>query len=150
MELKLIRHTFTPFCTQGDLIIDGEYFSLTLEDTNREGDIFTVKIPKETAIPYGRYKMVLSMSPKFKRMLPEILQVPNFSGVRIHSGVTVEHTEGCPLIGKFAIRSGDTITISGGLKLMPHLIGKLQLAESGKEESFLTVMKGERLHGVPV
>jgi hypothetical protein len=146
MDLLTVRHTFTPICTQSDFFIDNQYFSVMLEDTTREGDIFKVKIPKQTAIPYGRYRVILSESPKFKRVLPEILNVPAFTGVRIHSGVTVEHTEGCPLVGKFAVRKGDNITISGGLKLMPVLIGKIELAIKSGQEVWINITKGEHYH----
>lgn len=58
-----------------------------------------VKIPGETAIPAGSYKMVLSKSPKFGRILPEILNVPNFVGIRIHKGNTAADSSGCLIIG---------------------------------------------------
>ena len=58
-----------------------------------------VKVPGETAIPAGSYKMVLSKSPKFGRILPEILNVPNFVGIRIHKGNTAADSSGCLIIG---------------------------------------------------
>ena len=58
-----------------------------------------VKVPGETAIPAGTYKMILSKSPKFGRILPEILNVPNFVGIRIHKGNTAEDSAGCLIIG---------------------------------------------------
>jgi len=80
--------------TIGKLYIDGAYFCDTLEDTVRE-----VKIAGKTAIPAGKYKVKKTYSPRFKKQLPEILHVPNFSGVRIHAGNTAKDTEGCLLLG---------------------------------------------------
>lgn len=84
-------------CTIGMLFnSDGEYLCDTLEDKERE-----VKIYGKTAIPCGRYELRWSFSPKFKRYLPEIINVPNYTGVRIHSGNTHEDTHGCQLVGKY-------------------------------------------------
>jgi len=80
--------------TIGKLYIDGDYFCDTLEDAVRKE-----KIVGKTAIPVGRYKVKKTYSPRFKKVLPEILNVPNFSGVRIHSGNTAKDTEGCLLLG---------------------------------------------------
>lgn len=81
--------------TIGKLYIDGAYFCDTLEDTVRTGE----KVYGKTAIPAGTYKVKMTWSPRFKRYLPELLNVPNFSGVRIHSGNTATDTEGCLLLG---------------------------------------------------
>lgn len=76
--------------TIGKMYIDGEYFCDTLEDTVRPKG---VKIYGETAIPASTYKVVLSYSPKFKRVLPEVLSVPMFTGIRIHRGNWADHEE---------------------------------------------------------
>ena len=90
-----VKRTFKgPEYTIGKLYIDGAYFCDTLEDTVRK-----VKIAGKTAIPAGTYKVKKTMSPRFKKILPEILNVPNFSGVRIHSGNTAADTDGCLLLG---------------------------------------------------
>ena len=81
--------------TIGKLYIDGHYLCDTLEDTVRKG----VKIVGKTAIPAGKYKVKKTMSPRFKKILPEILNVPGFSGVRIHAGNTAADTDGCLLLG---------------------------------------------------
>lgn len=82
--------------TIGKLYIDGHYLCDTLEDTVRPAGI---KIAGKTAIPAGTYKVKKTMSPRFKKVLPEILNVPGFSGVRIHSGNSADSTEGCVLLG---------------------------------------------------
>ena len=94
--------------TIGKLYIDNEYFCDTLEDKVRTlpsmcpgGDKCGCKekVYGKTAIPAGKYKIVLSYSSKFKRILPLLLNVPHFSGIRIHSGNTDKDTEGCVLVG---------------------------------------------------
>jgi hypothetical protein len=105
MELTLSRPFKLPEYTIGKLDIDGHYFSDTLEDTVR--DLTKVaKIPGKTAIPAGRYRVILSMSTRFKRIMPEILGVPGFTGIRIHNGRTAENTDGCVIVGKNKIKGG--------------------------------------------
>lgn len=82
--------------TIGKLYIDGHYLCDTLEDTVRSAG---VKIAGKTAIPAGTYKVRKTMSPRFKKILPEILNVPGFTGVRIHAGNTATDTDGCLLLG---------------------------------------------------
>ena len=96
MKLTLKRNFKGPDYTIGKLYIDGHYFCDTLEDTVRP---IGEKIKGKTAIPAGDYKVIKSYSPRFKKILPEILDVPGFSGVRIHAGNTAKDTDGCLLLG---------------------------------------------------
>ena len=102
MKIVVVRDTFTENSTIGKMLIDGAFFCYTLEDTIRE-----TKVAGETAIPYGTYKVIVNMSNRFKRLMPLLLNVPNFEGVRIHNGNTKEHTHGCILVG--ATKSKDFI-----------------------------------------
>lgn len=95
MKLKLERFDCQEDYTGGKLYLNNVFECYVLEDAIR-----AVKIPGETCIPFGVYKVVLSLSPRFERVLPELLDVPNFTGVRIHRGNTVKDTEGCLLVGK--------------------------------------------------
>jgi hypothetical protein len=101
------------------MLIDGAFFCYTLEDTIRD-----VKIAGETAIPYGSYKVVVNMSNRFKRLMPLLLNVKGFEGVRVHNGNTKEHTHGCILVG--ATKSKDFIGLSKQTftKLMKKLEGQ--------------------------
>jgi len=94
MELRVVRFPSTDESTEGQLYIDDQPFGYTLEDVVRD-----VKIAGQTAIPAGRYQVTLDMSPKFGRLMPHILNVPNFTGVRIHWGNTAKDTDGCLLVG---------------------------------------------------
>lgn len=82
--------------TIGRLSIEDEYFCDTLEPTEREGG---VKIMGKTAIPKGVYRILMTYSPRMRKIAPLLLNVPDFEGVRIHSGNTYNDTEGCILCG---------------------------------------------------
>jgi len=97
LHLKRIFYGFN--YTIGKLSIDGVYFCDTLEDLPRD-----VKIMNETCIPQGKYKVILNESNRFKRIMPLLLSVPNFEGIRIHSGNTAANTSGCILVGKNTIK----------------------------------------------
>lgn len=91
----------------GRLYINGVYFCDTLEDTDRglddtmtEEDIKEMKVYGQTAIPTGIYTVLLTYSPKYKKVMPLINNVKGYSGIRIHSGNTAKDTEGCLLVGK--------------------------------------------------
>lgn len=83
MELRLKRKALEPEYTIGDLFINGEFFCNTLEDTYRDLSK-EKKIPGKTAIPYGKYEVILNYSPRFKKELPRLLNVPHFDGILIH------------------------------------------------------------------
>lgn len=79
-----------------------------LEDTVRNNMTVAInkfiKIFGKTAIPYGEYRIVRTYSNRFKKILPELLDVPHFSGIRIHPGNTADDTEGCLLPGKNTVK----------------------------------------------
>jgi hypothetical protein len=103
ISLKIIRSHPKDTYTIGDFYVDYgdrkgyKFFSNTLEDKVR--DVNEPKIYGKTAIPFGTYKVTITFSPKFNRLLPLINNVPGFEGIRIHPGNTAEDTEGCVLVG---------------------------------------------------
>lgn len=107
MEIKVIRQHFSDVCTIGSLTIDGDDLLLyTLEDVDRKlsqtDDLLSItkiKVFGKTAIPYGRYEVLMTYSDRFKQTMPLLVGVPGFAGVRIHSGNVAEDTEGCLLVG---------------------------------------------------
>ena len=106
MELRVERFWPRENYTVGRLYVNNEFFSNTLEDKiidKNENGIFDngeKKVYGESAIPYGKYKVVYNYSPKFGRNLPRLLDVPHFEGILIHPGNTAKDSFGCILVGK--------------------------------------------------
>jgi hypothetical protein len=118
---------FTPYCD-------------TLEDPVREqlqddGKWLwrpEFKIPGETAIPSGLYDLTVNFSPHFNKNMIEVLNVPDFSGIRWHGGNTTADTEGCLLVGLKQIN----FHIAGGIRINGELIDLVSAAlESGASVS---------------
>lgn len=117
MILRLIREPSKDGATLGVLFVDGVFQCWTLEDVVRP-----VKVPGETAIPAGSYAVKLTPSPRFNRVLPEVLNVPNFIGIRIHAGNRKEDTEGCILVGEQRGEGWIGSSQAALSKLMPRLV----------------------------
>lgn len=99
MELKLRRIAKRPTYTIGNLYNGDHLLCNTLEDTWR--DLNKVKKVKgKTAIPEGRYRIIMAYSQRFGREMPLLCDVPQFVGILIHAGNTDEDTEGCILVGE--------------------------------------------------
>lgn len=134
MELKLNRIFLGSSATIGELYVDGEHIADTLEDRVRpEGE----KIYGKTAIPEGTYEMVLSYSPRFKKILPEILNVPNFTGIRIHCGNSSADSSGCILVGTWDGEKEDWV--SDSKIAFNKLMSLLEEATNNKEKITITV-----------
>lgn len=93
--------------TIGKFFINRQRFCESIEDKDRGlrqdmniAEIQCIKVYGETAIPTGTYTVKMTWSPKYKRMMPEVLDVPGFSGIRIHSGNTAKDSLGCILLGR--------------------------------------------------
>lgn len=99
MRLTLVRDTPGDRCTHGKLYVDNVFECYTLEDKDRFLENGGEKIYGQTAIPRGLYQVVIDQSQRFRRFLPRLLDVPQFEGIRIHSGNTDADTQGCILVG---------------------------------------------------
>lgn len=85
---------------------DGKKWCSALEDEDRGltasmplNEIQQRKVYGHTAIPTGRYRVIITYSPRFMKMMPLVCEVKGFSGVRLHAGNTPDDTEGCILFG---------------------------------------------------
>jgi hypothetical protein len=93
-----LSQVLAPIC--GDIIRMDDIlwnFCWALEDVTRKPD--AQKIYGQTAIPQGLYEMILTFSNRFRMILPELINVPGFTKIRIHGGNTDKDTDGCPLYG---------------------------------------------------
>ena len=142
MELTLNRKSYSKRSTIGLLAINGALFCATLEDVcrdkNRDGDLADTdetKVHGQTAIPAGKYQVVITYSNRFKKYMPLLLNVPGFAGIRIHSGNKPEDTEGCILVG----RNPSKDWISESRITYDNLMKKLQDAEK-TEKIYITIL----------
>ncbi len=114
MTIRVIREPSINGTTQGIVFVDDRFFGFSVEDQLREvkgQPVASWKVAGETAIPAGRYLVALTMSPHFGRVTPELLNVPGFTGIRVHPGNYAKDTEGCLLVG--LVRAEQAIRSSG-------------------------------------
>jgi hypothetical protein len=97
MRLHLLRFSLGETATLGALSVDGRFFCFVLEDRYRPPP--EEKVRGQTAIPVGDYNVEVTHSPRFGVPMPLVKNVPGFEGIRIHSGNTVDQTDGCLLVG---------------------------------------------------
>lgn len=109
MKLVLIRDQADPDGTFGKLYVNGLFQCHTLEDVDRRLENGGKKVAGETAIPRGTYKVIIDMSTRFKKLMMHVLEVPQFSGIRLHAGNTTADTEGCILLGNGRNTTADTL-----------------------------------------
>lgn len=102
--------------TIGKLYINGQYFSDVIEDKDRglttdmtEEEIESKKVYGETCIPAGLYEIKMTYSPKFHNKawakltsgkVPQVMNVPCWSGVRFHPANEASELLGCIAPGK--------------------------------------------------
>ena len=120
MVITIKRLYKTDTSVIGELLVNGIWECFTLEDAERP-----IKIKGETAIPKGTYRVIINESNRFKRLLPLLIDVPNFEGVRIHSGNSNHDTEGCILVGQTRNKN----YIGQSRKAFEKLFKKMQVAK---------------------
>jgi len=144
MELKLERNVFTEKSIIGTLSINGVPECFILEDKDRGlndamplSKINELKIYGETAIPYGRYEIDITMSARFKKELPILKNVKGYEGIRIHTGNKAIDTHGCLL----PARKKGVDSVSESTLAFDQLFAKLKTAKANKERIFITIVK---------
>ena len=142
MLIRLKRRYLGENYTIGSLFIRGRYLCDTIEDKvrdfNKDGDLLDAgekKVYAQTAIPYGTYNVELSMSPKFKRLLPMILDVKHFTGIRIHRGNTAKDSAGCILPGENKIKG----KVINSTKYEVNIVDRIQRATDRGEQIKITI-----------
>ena len=101
MELLLERKIFNQNSTEGNLYVNGKWFCNTIEDRVRAKPNEwkkELKIYGKTAIPYGKYPVLVTWSNRFKRQLTGVFNVPDFEGIRIHNGSSELSSAGCIIV----------------------------------------------------
>lgn len=141
MELKLQRFQRTDISTISKLFIDEEEFCFCLEDKDRglhQGmtvqEILAIKVYGKTAIPTGKYQVVITFSNRFKKPLPLLINVPGYEGIRIHPGNTAADSSGCLLCGT----TYDTDRVNNSREAFYELFEKIEKA-SKTEKIFITI-----------
>ena len=114
---------------------ENKYFCDTLEPTWRDYEHGAYKVKGRSAIPEGRYAVVISYSPRFKQWLPILLGVPKFEGIRIHAGNTAKDTEGCILVGQ----NREVCKVLDSRKWLYELKQKIVEAKDRGESVWITV-----------
>ena len=144
MELQLKREIFTDISTIGTLTIDGKFECYILEDKDRGinntlslEQIMRVKVYGKTAIPYGRYEVDWTMSARFKVMMPILLNVVGWSGIRIHKGNTEIDSLGCLLCGTRKLSNRITESTSATNKLY----AKIESAKKQGQRIYITIVR---------
>lgn len=139
MRITLKRKFLGDKYTVGDLSIDGKFFCNTIEDTVRELPATCPYTPKgqsckckekvyaQTAIPAGTYKVTLEYSPRFKRKLPLLHNVPHFIGILIHSGNDESASAGCLIVGNNTVKGKVTESRATSDKLNAILSKETQI-----------------------
>ena len=143
MEIQVNRIARKDGYTIGRMSLNGEYFCDTLEDTDRglsstmsSDEILSKKRKGITAIPTGKYDVLLTFSPRFKRVLPLLLSVKGYEGVRIHAGNTAEDTEGCLLVGE----NKEKGKVLNSRATLEKLMSALLEGEKRKEKISITIV----------
>ncbi|KQS33982.1 DUF5675 family protein [Dyadobacter sp. Leaf189] len=146
MEIVIIRKWKGVNSTLSMLFIDGKFLGYLVEDTDRGlsqsmplSEILSVKVKTRTAIPVGRYKVAVTHSTRFKKLLPLLLHVPGFSGIRIHTGNTHMNTEGCLLPGKQYLFSAGDYRVTQSRDLFNSFFPQIQAALRAKSEVWCTI-----------
>ncbi len=150
MNLILTRRIFTDKSTIGELRIEDNSFTFfTLEDVDRDisqntpvSDILRLKAlyPGQVAIPSGTYEVAITWSNRFKKLMPQLLHVPGYDGIRIHIGNTEIDTIGCILVGNTLDLINYPDSIAGSRTAFDTLFPVLQDACS-KEKVFIMILK---------
>lgn len=148
MEILIKRIREGKDSTLGAMKVDGMPNHFILEDTDRGLDqsmpldeIQKLKVKGRTAIPTGRYQITVTHSPRFGRMMPILLNVPGYSGIRIHSGNRHEHTDGCLLPGRTYNKVDEDYMVFSSRSATEQLYDLINAALKRGEKIWITIQR---------
>lgn len=133
MIITLHRDVCGPDNTLGTIAINDRFECYCVEDTTRYQ-----KLGGKTAIPAGRYQVVITMSPRVKKMLPLLLGVPGFTDVRIHH--SDDNSPGCIVVGKERTRYG----VAESRMAYEVLYRKIEAAMNSGEIVWIDAIAGDK------
>ena len=149
VTITVLRYSDDGTTTIGLLYLNGFFYCYTLEDTFRE-----VKIAGQTRIPAGKYSIDFirhetELTMKYRSLFPEwfhfhleIKNVPNYTGVYIHSGGDHTHTAGCLLVSDSLSVKNETKFLTNSKKTFRRLYTYLR-TELEKGTPVRLVMRDE-------
>jgi hypothetical protein len=143
MEWALQRRATAPDWMFGELTTGATLRCYTLEDELRK-----IKVDGETAIPAGRYEVIFERSPKFGPDTLTLLGVTGFKYIRIHSGETDDHTEGCILVGNRIDEAAGRISGGKLAKVLERLKDVYRRARAAGERVWITIYNAPDDHYV--
>lgn len=121
--------------TLGEISLNGVRIGYTLEDEDRHLELDGKKVYGKTCIPRGTYRIVVDFSHRFQKPLPHILDVPQFTGIRIHGGNTAEDVLGCIAVGQIRTANG----VAKCAPVVNRIIQLIQNAEDNGKQCFIQV-----------
>ncbi len=135
MKILLNRFIRGPEATIGSVSVDGVWLCYSLEDAVRDDPNPATpqnegKVYGQTAIPAGTYHVIVNLSPRLKKRMPRLLNVPGFDGILIHKGNDAGDTSGCILIGA---KVDSPTRISDCSKVFDELFQKIDYAYGSGE-----------------
>ena len=139
MTIYVTRDDCTPDRTLGTMRFGDGFVCHTLEDPMREGE----KVYGDTAIPLGTYRVTITRSKRFNKMMPLLHNVPNFGGVRLHCGNNTDDTSGCILVGmdRNADADSDGLQLLSSRDAMNEVQPRIASALARGEEVWLDIVQ---------
>lgn len=143
MEFRVVRDYFNfgkdgkEGFTLGELYAAGTRIGYSLEDEDRKLEIpGNEKVYGKTAVPRGRYRVVVDFSNRFQKLLPHIFDVPGYSGIRIHGGNTAADVLGCIAVGQERTANG----VARCAPVVQRVIDLITNDEDMGKESWITIL----------
>ncbi len=141
MKLTVERVISDDDATVSHIFLDGEFQCFGLEDEYREN-----KLPEETRIPAGRYKIGVRKTggfhKRYSKRFPDmhegmlhVRKVPGFEFILIHVGNTDKDTAGCLLVGSSAVTTPGDLKVTSSTDAYKRLYPKvIKAAKAGELE----------------